>query len=494
MLIKPNNNVIFNIEDKPPLSISLLAGLQHTLVMIGNTIMVPTVLGTTLGLSPMELAQWLSYVMFTMGIATLFQINKYIGSKLPIIQGPSAAYIICIATLIPIIHPYAIKTEEIMQYLAGTMILCGIFEVLLGYTGIIGKLKNIITPVVACPVLMSIGFSLAKYAINNSSYHWPIALATFALIMYFSFVMKNKHIVNIFNAFSILASFTIMYLVCLILTDFDIFEPGHPAHIDLTNVINANWIRSFKTILLPYGIPKFNFIAFVVLLPGVFVSVIESLGDYHSFTHIYNNTLPTEITISKGIGSEGLGLIAGGLFGGLPSTSYSENIGAVKMTGIASRYIISISAFILILLSFIGKFSAILSTIPKCILGGAYIVLFATIGAAGLSMMEDIDVKNNRNLVIISVAFLASIGIPPYINGRRYLFNVGYSESITLLGEFIWDILKSPMAVSALIALLLDMIIPVSNDERISRIISENDEIIITADPLIAVPDSFTKE
>ena len=475
-----NTKIIFDVEERPPILLSIMAGLQHTLTMIGNTIMVPSVLAIAFGMPKIELTEWLGYVMLTMGIATLFQINKSFGSQLPIIQGPSAAYIICITTLIPYIHPYAKTTSEIMQYLGGALILGGLVEMLLGYFNLIGKLKRIITPVVICPVLMSIGFSLANIAIDNASQCWPISLLTLALVLYFSFGKRNKSIINIFSAFSILASFTIMYLVCLICSDIGIFTPEHPAYIKLDTVIMANWIRPIENIMLPYGLPKFDLMAFIIILPGVFVSIIESIGDYHSISHICHNKMPTENTINKGIGSEGIGVILSGIFGGLASTSYSENIAAVKITGIASRFVIGVSAVILILLSFFGKFAAIIASIPPCVLGGAYIILFAIIGAAGLSILDDVDTKNNRNLVIIGIAFLASMGLPQYINARRYIFNSPeYNEYISLIGEFLWDILKSPMAVSAIVAITLDRLVPINNNLYRNNLLDDGNDIII---------------
>ena len=455
-------NMMYGIEDKPPFLIMLLSGAQHVLTLFGATTLVPLIFGPAMGMDALQVASLISCVYFGMGVATLIQTSKKLGSGLPIVQGSSFSFIPSVMTIIALYK--AAGPEAIMQYLGGGLTVGGVILALIGYSRIVGIIRKVITPVVIGPVIMAIGFSLAGTAIQgNAANYWPASLGVLVLIFLFSLVLKNKYI----NIFAILLSIVIVYLVCLGLSLNGTFAPSHPAYIDLSKVYEADWIRSFRNVVIPWGMPKFSLMAIAALLAGFFATMIESIGDYHSVSYASGVSDPDSETISRGIGAEGLCCALSGVFGSVGTTSYTENIGLIGLTRVASRAVVRTGAVILILMSFVGKLSALIATMPSPIIGGAYIALFGTIGAMGIQVLMRADMSSQRNILIVGFAFLMAMGLPGWVEKNQILFmNPESSQVWQALGGMVWAVLKTPMAVAGLCAAVCDSLIPGTDAER----------------------------
>ncbi len=454
--------MVYGINDRPPFLIMLLSGAQHVLTLFGSTTLVPLIFGPAMGMDTLQIASLISCVYFGMGVATLIQTSKKLGSGLPIVQGSSFSFIPSVMTVIALYK--AAGPEVIMQYLGGGLIAGGIILSVIGYSKIVGIIRRVITPVVIGPVIMAIGFSLAGTAVQgNAANYWPASLAVVILIFLFSLVLKNKYI----NIFAILLAIVITYLACLALSLKGVFEPTHPAYINLARVTEAPWLRDFKNVIIPWGVPKFSLMSFAALLAGFFATMIESIGDYHSVSYASGVDDPDSDTISRGIGAEGLCCALSGVFGSVGTTSYTENIGLIGLTGVASRIVVRTGAVILILMSFVGKLSALIATMPSPIIGGAYIALFGTIGAMGIQVLMRADMSSQRNILIIGFAFLMALGLPGWVEANQNLFmNEGQSQIMHTLGGMLWAVLKTPMAVAGVCAAVCDSLIPGTDEER----------------------------
>ncbi|MBQ7215466.1 MAG: purine/pyrimidine permease [Synergistaceae bacterium] len=455
-------NMMYGIEDKPPLFIMLLSGAQHVLTLFGSTTLVPLIFGPAMGMDALQIASLISCVYFGMGVATLIQTSKKLGSGLPIVQGSSFSFIPSVMTIIALYR--AAGPEAIMQYLGGGLIAGGLILSFIGYSRIVGIIRKVITPVVIGPVIMAIGFSLAGTAVQgNAANYWPASLGVVVLIFLFSLVLKNKYI----NIFAILLAIVIVYLVCLGLSLSGTFAPTHPAYINLAKVYEASWIRDIKSIVIPWGMPKFSLMAFAALLAGFFATMIESIGDYHSVSYASGVSDPDSETISRGIGAEGLCCALSGVFGSVGTTSYTENIGLIGLTRVASRAVVRTGAVILILMSFVGKLSALIATMPSPIIGGAYIALFGTIGAMGIQVLMRADMSSQRNVLIVGFAFLMAMGLPGWVEQNQAVFmNPESSQLWQTLGGMVWAVLKTPMAVAGVCAAVCDSLIPGTDEER----------------------------
>ncbi len=239
----------------------------------------------------------------------------------------------------------------------------------------------------------------------------------------------------------------------------DWFPTGHAAHVTVEPIANAEWFRT------PYpfqwGWPVFGAAAFVAMLAGYMASVVESVGDYYACARMADAPPPTKEKVSRGILAEGVGCLIAGIFGtGNGTTSYSENIGAIGLTGVASRKVIQFGAGIMIVLGLFGKFGALFATMPAPIVGGMYCVMFGMIAAVGLSNLQFVDLNSSRNLFVIGFALFMGLSMPEYITENPIAI------SPTWLSDILNTLGQTGMAVGAAIALILDNVLPGSREER----------------------------
>lgn len=445
--------LVYGVDDVPSLPILLLTGAQHVLTLFGATTLVPLIFGPAMGMTPTQIGFFISCVYFAMGVCTLIQTSSF-GSGLPIVQGSSFSFIPSIMTIISI---YSVQgTNVILQYIGGALISGGVCLVLLGQFGLIGKIRRFVGPITVGTTIMAIGFSLAGTAIGgNAAKYWPVSLMVLALIFLFGLGVK-RHYVNIL---SVLLSVLIVWAVCFALSCAGVFQPGHPVYISLDNVRTAKWFQF--TGFMPWGMPKFSLVAFGAIMAGFFSVILESIGDYFNLCNAAGLPDPTGKQISKGIRAEGLGCIFGGLTGAVACTSYTENIGLIGLTGVASRWVVRVGAILLIGMSMIGKFGALVATLPSPIIGGCYIALFGTIGGLGIQALTRADMQKQRNVMIVGFSFLMALGLPGWVEAQKDLFfNWG------IPGQILWAIGKTSMAVAGVSACLLDNLIPGTREER----------------------------
>ena len=271
--------------------------------------------------------------------------------------------------------------------------------------------------------------------------------------------------------FPIFMAILVVWVLNLILSQAGAYGPKHPGYINLGLVGAAPWFKwSTDSIILPWGPPKFHIGFFFAILAGYLASMIESFGDYHAIAATARAPRPTNEQLNKGIGAEGLGCFITSLLGGFASTSYSENIGLVGITRVASRRVVFMAGIILIALGLISKFGAIISTVPAPLVGGLYCALFGLVAAIGIQQVAKADLHSDRNLLIIGFILFMGLSLPAYMNGlppfkvdgaarMRAIFGSG-------LGNIIVSLASSGMAVAAILGLILDNWIPGTNKER----------------------------
>lgn len=446
-------NLVYGVDDVPSFPILLLAGAQHVLTLFGATTLVPLIFGPALGLDQAQIGFFISCVYFAMGVCTLIQTSPF-GSGLPIVQGSSFSFIPPIMTIIGI---YASQGHEvIMQHVGGALMAGGLCLMVLGQFGLIGKIRRFVGPITVGTTIMAIGFSLADTAISfNAANYWPASLAVVVLIFTFGLGMKSRYV----NIFSVLLSVVLVWGACFALSSAGVFQPGHPVYISLGNVKAAKWFQF--TGFAPWGMPKFSLVAFGAILAGFFSVILESIGDYFNVCNAAGLPDPSEQQINKGIRAEGLGCIFGGITGAVACTSYTENIGLIGLTGIASRWVVRVGAVLLIGMSMVGKFGALVATLPSPIIGGCYIALFGTIGGLGIQALTRADMQKQRNVMIVGFAFLMALGLPSWMTKQQELF---FSWGIP--GQIIWAIGKTSMAVAGISACILDNLLPGTREER----------------------------
>lgn len=455
----------FGLDDVPrPFPKAFGLGLQHVLTMFGATVAVPLLLGPQMGLEAAELAILVSSVMIASGVATFLQVT--IGTRLPIIQGVSFAFL---GPFFAIIAGTA-GGGVTMQYVAGAIIAGAALEIVLGYSGLFGKVREFISPVVIGPVIALIGLALFEVGAPQAGLDWWLAGTVIAGAFLFSLVLAPR--VRFFGLFPILLAVLVAYALAAALTVTGVYTPDHAGYVDFGGVAAAPWVRNVVgdfSVFFPWGLPQFSLGFVLATLAGYLVSMIESFGDYYAINRAAQGPELTAKQVNRGIGAEGIGCAFTGLFGGFASTSYTENIGLVALTRVASRYVVYIAAALLVVLGLVTKFGAVVATIPEPIVGGLYCTLFGLIASIGLSNSARADLSSQRNQLIIGFCLFMGLSVPAYFSGVPSL---GYPAQVVSipgaqwLGDMIQTIGSTGMAVAAILGLLLDNLIPGTRRER----------------------------
>lgn len=448
------------------------------LTMFGSTVAIPLLFGPAMGMSPTEIGLLISSVMLCSGVATLIQ--STFGSRLPIIQGVSFAFIAAFFAIITTVKEQGGSSAEMMQYIAGAVMVGAVLEMVVGFSGMLGKVREVLTPVVVGPVIMLIGLSLFQHGAPKAGTDWSISGLTILLIIVFSLVLARGN--RFFRLFPILSALGTVVGLCWLLTYLGVYEKGDASFIDTSAVALSPWVRTnFNEVIFPWGLPKFDLGFAIAVLAGYLASMIESFGDYHACSQMAGGGDPTPKQVSRGIGCEGIGCFLTGVFGGFSSTSYSENVGLVGLTKVGSRYVVQIAGVLLIVVGFLGKFGALAAAIPGPVVGGLYCVMFGLISAVGVQQLAKCDLQSDRNLMIAGLSLFMGLSVPSYFSSLSAIseFDGGKTLAIYTPTAEVWlsgltegvrrvvlSIGSTGMAVAAMIGLLLDNLIPGSRAER----------------------------
>ncbi len=422
---------VLDIHDKPTGGQLVTLSFQHLFAMFGSTILVPQLVG----LDP-------AIALLTSGIATIIflLITQF---KVPAYLGSSFAFISPIITVAGLdASGIAINPGNAMIGAMAVGVVYAIVALLIKLTGY-KWLMALLPPIVVAPVIIVIGLGLAGTAVDMamnitvdgvkqySGLHFSAALVTL-----FAAIIFNVYFKNILSAMPILLGIVVGYLYSLAI-----------GIVNFTPVKEASWF-ALPNFLIPGVDYEFNITATILLamVPVVIVTISEHIGHQLVLGKVVERNYIKDPGLHRSLLGDGLGTFISALIGGPPKTTYGENIGVLAITKVYSVYVIFGAAIAAILISFLGKIMAIISTIPTAVLGGISILLFGIIASSGLRMFVEsrVDFGNNRNMVIASVILVIGIG-----NAKIAV------ESINLE--------VSGMALAAIVGVLLNLILPGSD-------------------------------
>ena len=414
-------NLLFDVHEKPAPFQGILLSFQHVFAMFGATILVPLILGMPV-----------SVALFASGIGTLiYQVATQF--KVPVYLGSSFAYISAMAL--------AIKEMggDISAAQTGIFFVGLIYVLIAGLVKAIGTkwIDTLLPPVVIGPMIIVIGLGLANSAVTSAGFvadgDWKnvvVAIVTFLIAAFVN--TKGK-------GFAKIVPFLIAiiggYIVALLL-----------GLVDFTPVLEAAWFE-LPGFYLPFetGIFKsYNFYfgpEMVAILPIAVVTVAEHIGDHTVLSQICGRQFLKNPGLSRTLIGDGVATAVSALIGGPANTTYGENTGVIGMTRIASVSVIRNAALIAIAFSFLGKFTALISTIPSAVLGGMSILLYGVIASNGLKVLIEsrVDFGQVRNLIVASSMLVLGLG--------GAVLNIG---AITLSGT----------ALSAIVGIILNLVLP----------------------------------
>jgi xanthine/uracil permease len=459
--------VIYPIGSRPKMGLAILLGIQQYLTMFGATVLIPIIVGGGMGMPTEELALLISTIFFASGLCTLIQ-QSPIGNRLPIIQGGTFSFLGPTFAIIGMVSAQNLGWRVSVQQICAAVMFASVFEIILGYTGLMGYIKRAISPIAIAPTIAMIGLALYYLGIPNMAGNWVVSGITLVALLIYSQVFSRKS--RVFLLFPVLLAIITGWVVALIGTLAGWIPEENPANLaaGLQSIKAAAWINWRVVVPFKWGVPQLSSITLAGsfgMLAGYLASMIESIGDYYSAARISEAPVPTEKMITRGLGAEGLGCLVASLLQTCNgTTSYSENIGAIGLTRTASRRVIRAGAVVMLIIPFIGKFGAVLATMPGPVVGAMYVGLFGMIAAVGLSNLQFVNLNNARNLFIIGISFFMGLSVPQYfsanVNPNAYMISWAGSGVFKVLGDIVQAILMSGMSVTAIVAILLDNLIP----------------------------------
>ncbi|GAB3311103.1 xanthine permease [Haloplanus rallus] len=466
--------VEYGIEDRPPIPTSLLLGVQHYLTMVGANVAVPLILAGALGMPDAVVPRFVGTFFVVSGIATLAQTT--FGNRYPIVQGAPFSMLAPALAVIGVVQasdPAGPAWEAALLQLQGAIVVAAVVEIAVGYLGLLGRLRSYISPVIIAPTIALIGLALFNAPqVTAASGNWWLLGLTLGLIVLFSQYLGDAS--RAFQLFPVLLGVVVAWVIAAVLSVVGFYAPETSGYVDLASVASAPALMPIYP--LQWGTPQIETAFVIGMLAGVAASMLESFGDYHAVARLSGVGAPSKERINHGIGMEGIMNVFAGLMGTGGSTSYSENIGAIGLTGVASRYVVQIGAAVMLVVGFVGYFGQLIATIPDPIVGGLYVAMFGQIVAVGLSNLEYVDLDSSRNVFVVGIALFTGLAVPAYMGnvGSAAAFREGM-RGVAVLGpvlgaravaDTIYVIGSTGMAVGGLVAFFLDNTIDGTREER----------------------------
>lgn len=387
---------VYRLDGRVPLSRAIPLGIQHVMAMfLGNV----SPLLIICGMLNMDVGVKTSLIqnsMFIAGVVTLIQLYPIwkVGCRLPVVMGTSSGFIgTC----------KSIGSNFGYGAIIGASLTGAILEIILGF--FIKPLKKLFPPVVTSLVIMSIGLSLLPVGINYFAGgsgapdfgHWKHLLV--GLIVVVVIVILKQFTKGFLSVSAILIGIIVGYLAAIALDMVD-FQP----------IADAAWFSLPKPIFLLDMRMEFHWQAMIAMAIMFVATAVETVGDISGITNGGLDREPTNEELSGGVIADGAGSLLAALFGVLPNTSFSQNVGLVTVTKVVNRFCIMTGAVFLILCGFIPKLSAIFSAMPQSVLGGAAVIMFAMILVSGMQSLQR-EKLNGRNGMIVALALGLGVGL-----------------------------------------------------------------------------------
>ena len=442
-------NLLFQFHGTPPIGTSISLALQHLVAMIVGCVTPPIIIAGAIGLSQADRVLLIQASLVMSAVSTLLQlfpIGKRFGSGLPVILGVSFAYV-------PSMQAIAASGGGVAA-IAGAMLVGGIVAVFVGI--FVKTIRRLSPPVITGTVVFTIGLSLYPTAINymaggtgntaeavaakglpesliyGSWQNWLVAALTLTAVM----VLNNRG-KGICKLASILLGMVFGYIVALCFGMVSFADVGEAAWFSLPRVMH-------------FGI-TFDVASCIAVGLLFAINSIQAIGDFTATTVGGLDREPTDNELQGGIIAYGFSNILAALFGGLPTATYSQNVGIVTTNKVVNRTVFAFAGGFLLLAGVSPKFAAVLTTIPQCVLGGATVTVFSTIAMTGMKLIASQELTA-RNTTIVGLS--AALG-------------VGISQASAALNQFPAAVTmifgKSPVVIATIMAVLLNLILPKEN-------------------------------
>ena len=427
---------IFQLDGIPKFSQALPLALQHVVAMIVGCVTPAIIVSNVANLSTADRVILIQAALVVSALSTLLQLfpigkknGSHLGAALPVIMGISFAYV---PSMQSIAADYGVPA------ILGAQIVGGVVAFIVG--AFVMQIRKFFPPLITGTVVFTIGLSLYPTAINymaggtssptyGSWQNWTIAFLTLVVV-----TVLNHFGKGIFKLASILIGIIVGYVVSLFFGMVDFASIGSAAAFQVPQPLH------FGIMFEPSSC-----IAIAILFA---INSIQAIGDFTATTSGSIDREPTDKELQGGIMGYGVTNILGALLGGLPTATYSQNVGIVTTTKVVNRCVLGLTAVILLAAGLIPKFSALLTTIPQCVLGGATVSVFASIAMTGMKLVMS-EEMTYRNSSIVGLAAALGMGI----SQATAALSTFPSWVVTIFG-------RSPVVVATIVAVLLNIILP----------------------------------
>lgn len=450
--LKDQHDLIYGLKDKPPVRDSIFAALQHLLAIIVGIITPTIVIGGVLGLGE-EVPYLISMALLVSGVATFIQIKRVgpIGSGLLSIQGTSFAFLGAILSAGFLVKKAGGGNEEVLATIFAICFVGAFIEMIL--SRFLHLLKKIITPTVTGIVVTTIGLSLIKVGITDlAGGQWlldnkpelfgtleNLGLGMFVLVV---IVIFNRSKNQFLRMSSIVIGLAIGYIVAFFL-----------GKVDLSS------LSSLPAVSIPipfkYGF-KFHFAAFIPVALIYLITTIESIGDLTATSMVSKEPIEGDKYIKRikgGVLGDGVNSALAATFNTFPNTTFSQNNGVIQLTGVASRYVGMYLAAFLVILGLFPVIGGIFREMPKPVLGGATLVMFATVAAAGIKIISSHKI-DRRAMMIMALSFGLGLGV------------MLVPDVLSKTPDLVQKIFGSPVTTGGLTAIIANIVLPVHKREH----------------------------
>ncbi len=457
----------YDFKGRIPLRHAIPLGIQHVLAMfVGNLTPLMIICGVC-GITANDQALYVTLLqnaMLVAGLVTLVQLFSIgpIGGKVPIIMGTSSGFLGVMRSVAATMGGGVIGYGAIL----GASIIGGVFEMVLGF--FIKPLRKLFPPVVTGTVVLAIGLSLISVGVNSFAGgsgakdfgSWENLLVGFVVLVV---IVVLKHFTKgITSTSSILIGIIFGYILCAILgavlpttgVDAEGAEFTKAWVINWSKIGASAWISVPK--ILPVK-PVFEAGAIIPICIMFIVTAVETIGDTAGCIEGGMGREATDSELSGAVTCDGLGSSFAALFGVLPNTSFSQNVGLVAMTKVVNRFALSMGAIFLVLCGLSPKLAAVVSIMPQSVLGGAAVMMFSTIAISGIQLITKYGVTN-RIITIVSVALGVGYGLGATAGA---ISGLGSSVNLVFGG--------SGIVPAALLAIILNLIIPEGAEDKAAR-------------------------
>ena len=426
--VESKTSFIYGVDDNPSLSKKFLFGLQHIFAAFSGIVVVPLVISGALGFDSKMTTSLISASILASGIATIIQARGIgrVGSRVACIMGTDFTFVS------PAI---SVGSTLGMPGIIGATILGSFFEIILSF--FIKPLMRLFPPLVTGTVVCLIGLTLLPVSIywaaggNGAPDYGSLLNVSIAILVMIVTLLLNRYGKGLVSSASILIGMAVGYLVCIPLGMVD-FKP----------VAEASWFAMPN--ILEYGV-VFDWKAVLAFIPAYFVTTIETVGCLKAIGETSELEMDDK-KIGSGILADGVGSILGGLVGSFSNTSFSQNVGLISLTKVASKHVAIMAGILLVFLGLFPKLAGVINGIPQPVLGGVGLVMFGMVAAAGIKTLSRVELTD-RNLLIIATSLALGLGV------------TFRPEFIAQLPEALQMIFASGISTGTIVALVLNLLL-----------------------------------